>query len=278
VFAPTKLERQAAILEQQPDVAFAFSLCGSFDQPDQPGHERQESDIIQTLLSVGRGGSDHVLVDQRLMFRLLFVHGNFVIGYPAFMFWRQLWETKGGIDERFRIASDFDFLCWLCQWGPAALVPESLFLRRSHGRNLSERTHVWTDIPDEIVVRRRCFERQSWLLQDRQSLRQVRARVIDMAAWLRVAGLRPNDFQVLWRWRLGDPGFASEFLDNLYGFTQWHCNEGDYGHAMRLVWHAARICGWNKHTWNVAREVVSHWLKNSANVQEAHTGSARASA
>jgi len=260
VFAPSKLERQADVLRRRPELAFTFSLCGDFEQPARVGHERQRPEIIQTLVRASRRDGDDYRVDQRLMLRLLFMHGNFVIGYPAFMFRRQLWERKGELDEGMRIASDYDLLCTLCFFGHAGFTPEGLFLRRSHDRNLSRRVHEWQCTPDEIVARQRCFDRQSWLLEDPDAVNPVREQVITMAAWLRGANRWPLDFRLLWQWRLGDPGFAPVFLEQLPLYAHRHCDTGRYDHALRLLWHSGRIGGWNRPALASARAVLSRWL------------------
>jgi hypothetical protein len=70
---------------------------------------------------------------------MLLQHGNFILGYPGFLFRPREWKRKGGINETFRIGSDFDFLFWLSTQGPLAFIERVHYLRRLHAGNLTKK-------------------------------------------------------------------------------------------------------------------------------------------
>ncbi len=59
--------------------------------------------------------------------------GNLPVGFPGFLFRRDDWERKGGLDVGLRVGSDYDFASWLCMQGKVVFVPQILFLRRMRG-------------------------------------------------------------------------------------------------------------------------------------------------
>lgn len=162
VFLPDKLEKQAGLLDSYPHLAFAFSYCGSFTRP---GQIMQRPSLVQELNALGRKKGWHYEIAWKEMLTLLMRDTNFIYGYPGFVFRRRDWERKGGLDESLRIASDYEFLCWLVLQGPAALLPEISYLRRQHGRNLSDRLY-WC-ILEALRVKVRYLLKKRELLCDR---------------------------------------------------------------------------------------------------------------
>lgn len=266
VFAPEKLEKQTRILARNAQLSFTFCLCGKYDDARESGHEYQTAEIVQKLQALGNWQDDHYRIESRALLRMLFLHGNFIIGYPAFVFRRTWWERKGGLDERFRVASDFDLLTWLSLRGPAGFSPENLYLRRTHSDNLSltwwQRQYQAATIPDdEIVIRRRCFAQQPWLLEDAAAAPGVRARVVEMAEILRETGWRPMDVHVLRAWLAGDPAFPATFLERTIPRLLQHGQDGEHHQALRLLWQCWQIGGWNTQTWKATTTLVRQWLR-----------------
>jgi glycosyltransferase involved in cell wall biosynthesis len=132
---PDKLARQAAILRDHPHVTVAGSLCGRRDDPHQIC---QTPDVLPTLRAVATRTPDGALVLGRELALVTFLlRGNFLWGYPGFLFRRACWDRKGGVDESLRVASDYELLCWLCTQGDLAVIPEVQYVFRFHQGNLS---------------------------------------------------------------------------------------------------------------------------------------------
>lgn len=132
IFLPDKLERQARQLDAQPGCGFVFALCAGMDAPHTAIQELPALEAITILRSAG----DARVFDGMSCLRRLLELGNFVCGFPGFMFRRSLGMARGGLDESFRIAADYDFVCWLCTQGDVAYLPEIAYLKRFHARNL----------------------------------------------------------------------------------------------------------------------------------------------
>src|SRR5262249_21382375 len=84
-------------------------------------------------------------------------------GYPGFLFRRRDWQRMGGCNERLRIASDSDLLCWLCTQGAMAYFAEPHYYRRQHGTNVCNRLIAM--YVEALRVQTRYLLRQPWLLQ-----------------------------------------------------------------------------------------------------------------
>jgi hypothetical protein len=93
--------------------------------------------VFRRLCRLGRMRNGVTVLEGRLVLAALLVTGNFIVGYPGFVFRRESWVRKGGVDESVRIASDYDLLCWLCTQGPVGCINRPLFRKRVHGGNLS---------------------------------------------------------------------------------------------------------------------------------------------
>jgi len=75
------------------------------------------------------------------------LRASFSSGYPAFMFRKSQWQAKGGVDERLRVGSDYDLLCWLCTRGSIVIDPAVHYLRREHETNVcNDRQKMFLDI------------------------------------------------------------------------------------------------------------------------------------
>jgi glycosyltransferase involved in cell wall biosynthesis len=137
VWLPEKLERESRALQTRPEASLVFSLHGTLGEP-QAGRwkRRRKSGQLKRRMSA----SDQVYVCEGSVALDLFVKlENFVIGFPGFMFRKGHWQDKGGFDESIKIATDYEFLCWLCGRGDVVFVPQVHFLRREHSSNLTAR-------------------------------------------------------------------------------------------------------------------------------------------
>jgi hypothetical protein len=117
------------------------------------------------------------------MLSKLVARGNFLVGYPGFVFRRQAWATKGGVDESLRIASDLDLLAWLFQQGDVALIPVVGYLRRVHDTNAT-RNHAAMKFEVVRVISRLVMTAPS-LRAVPNLVSTVNAWILDSAYWLR---------------------------------------------------------------------------------------------
>ncbi len=137
VYLPGHLEQLAGLLEGDSPAVFAFALCGDFRRPDAPGAAWQPNGMVHRLQAASRIFRTGLILDGAELARLLLIHGNFIVGYPGFVFRRADWLRKGGADETLRLGSDYDLVLWLSLQGPVAFLPKRLYLRRTHGANLT---------------------------------------------------------------------------------------------------------------------------------------------
>ncbi len=134
---PSHLATLAGALEDRPELAFAACGCAAWNSPRRAGHRVQSSATLHSLRSAARADSDPWRLSGRDVLRVLVTRGNFLVGYPGFAFRRADWVAKGGLDESYRVGSDYEFLCWLCGRGEVVFHPQRLYRRRTHAANLS---------------------------------------------------------------------------------------------------------------------------------------------
>jgi glycosyltransferase involved in cell wall biosynthesis len=201
VFAPDKLEVQAQVLAGDSELVAVFALCAPLNNRTEP---LQSQAVLQALDEHGTGTEAPRRVTSRQLIRLLLRHGNFIIGYPGFLFRRADWVRKGGADGQLRIGSDYDFLCWLALQGPAALVPRVLYYRREHDANLCKRSpEVYLET---MRVKARYVARERWLLDDKELSRGLRDELFSLGYWVRESGRPWEAFRYhllarrLWGW------------------------------------------------------------------------------
>lgn len=192
VWLPTKIEWQHRVLSRMPDVAFVFSLFGMM------GRRRRTQWLRWLWLrrltpSMSREG-DVYKCSGETAFDLLVRLENYTAGFPGFMFRRSDWVMRQGFDESLSIAMDYDFLCWLCERGSVAFVPETHFLRREHGNNLT-----WREAPrliDVIRVLTRYIDHEE--LQRRSDYRRALAsKIVRLAQFFAYCGCAPQSEQML---------------------------------------------------------------------------------
>ncbi|MGH9199069.1 MAG: glycosyltransferase family 2 protein, partial [Acidimicrobiia bacterium] len=134
LFVPTKLESEISLLANRDDLSFVCSFCGFTNLPNEIA---LPEDQVTMLLWSGRPVDEYVELAGRVALCQLMKLGNFVWGYPGFVFRRGDWRQRGGLDEQLKIASDYDFLCWLCIQGRVGLFPKVHYIYREHQSNLT---------------------------------------------------------------------------------------------------------------------------------------------
>jgi glycosyltransferase involved in cell wall biosynthesis len=183
VLSPMKLEEQTVVLARHPDVSFVFSLC-EYDR--RQGESPQTVSVKEKLGVQGQALDGYRVMDGAVALRLLMEYSNIAVGYPGFIFRRESWRRKGGVDEGYRIGSDYDFLCWLCMEGAVAYIPKAHYVRRIHDQNLS--VGSISKLADIYRIRERFLRKYAWLLGDRALSSRLRDDFLGFAYWLREAG------------------------------------------------------------------------------------------
>lgn len=142
-FLPTKLETQARALAENLELSFVLSLFRRDPGFGGPWDVMAARWRVRHLKRRTRPSNGVLHCDGSTALEAIALSSsNFFGGFPGFMFRREAWEEKGGIDERFTVGADFDFLCWLCTQGAVGLIPEIHYQRREHGTNLSRNTGI----------------------------------------------------------------------------------------------------------------------------------------
>jgi succinoglycan biosynthesis protein ExoO len=215
VFTPEKLEEQLASLVADDSLGFVFSLCGRHDDRSQLAAPAP----ALKALRVAASATPDSTFDGEAFLRLLLARGNFLIGYPAVLFRRSLWQGAGGVDESLVIASDYDFFCQLCLQGRVAFLDRVHYLRRVHAANLCGR-----------------------LEEMRLEACRVRAR-----------------YQVLEPWVLDDAGVARVLRESLFDLAYMLRQRGAYRDALRQHWRSLCTWGWDGRTLTAMLKLLPHW-------------------
>ena len=213
VLTPDKLRDQVTALSSKPECSFAFGQCCLLGQPD----VILDVEVLETLVHEFGQLEEGVyrLNGQRLLQRFL-LEGHCVIGFPGFLFRRAGWLSRGGINERLRIAGDYDFLCWLCNQGDALYVPRIHYHRRLHGDNLTTENVAMR--VEMARVRGLHAKANAVLAHDRVFQEQLQERFLAAAYILRNGGHYRDAFAVLsigagvWGWRLGLVAAAAKLV------------------------------------------------------------------
>ncbi len=187
-----KIEVQAEILEQHPDVSFAFSWCGRLEDRETV---RPRLEVRESVRQAGVPRDGHYVIQKQIALRLLIERGQFTIGFPGFMFRRCDWQSKGGMDESLLIAADYDMLCWLCSRGHAALAPIVAYWRREHAGNACHRKVIMFSEFDRLRVH--YVQSSSELRRDSGILHQLSEELIGRAYWFRQGGYYREAFDAL---------------------------------------------------------------------------------
>jgi glycosyltransferase involved in cell wall biosynthesis len=142
VFLGQKLEQQSRVLVEQPEVSIVAGICAPFPGND---HDYVPVPLLEEIQRRARTSSPSAggscsptaqILSGPDALHILIGHGNFVMGFPGFMFRKADWVARGGLDTSFKVAADLDFACWLCTRGDLAFIPRPHYLRREHESNI----------------------------------------------------------------------------------------------------------------------------------------------
>jgi glycosyltransferase involved in cell wall biosynthesis len=133
LLAPEALRRGAEALATVETAAFAFHWAGPAG--DASSGPIQPEELRQRVLELGTCERGHVVFEPMQLLPEIVNTGTFVVGFPGFLFRKNVWERKGGVNESLRIAVDLDFLCWMVQHESCVLIPEIGYFRREHDGN-----------------------------------------------------------------------------------------------------------------------------------------------
>lgn len=205
LFLPTRIEEHTRVLASFPELSIAFGCGEVFGAPGTVTPDAEIRAHLRHLsqpLSPEFSGWHRIQGDNLL--RLL-VWKNCFVGYPAFTFRKSDWSAKGGVDASLKIASDYDFQCFLSTRGDAAYRPEPMYLRRIHLDNVTH-NNLRTNLEGAVVRER--------YLKSRREL-------------------------------LAHPDLRDELYAWFLGFGYWLREANKPWHAIRLYRSTARLFGWD---------------------------------
>jgi len=183
VFAPNKLESQSRTLAADAEVSVVFSCCAALEEP---GKLLQSTYLIEEIQKTGRLCGNEYRIERNAALRLFVMHATIPRGYPGFMFRRAAWKKRGGVDDELQIASDYEFLCWLCTQGDAVFIPSVGYYRREHSNNLGRRVaQAYTEL---ALVQRRYLQKSPGMQEDEEVHDKMRTLYRNIAVWARGAG------------------------------------------------------------------------------------------
>lgn len=130
LFDPDNLQKKAAFLESNPDVALVFADC----------------DVID---GEGNGTGEYLIGnDTDILTNLLLWNGTVIPGPSCILITRQAFEMSGGFDPHFSTAADQDFFFRIAHKFTCKRITGVLTCYRKHGSNmhmniqLMERDHI----------------------------------------------------------------------------------------------------------------------------------------
>jgi glycosyltransferase involved in cell wall biosynthesis len=195
-YLPEWVARMTAGLEAHPDASYVACTCGRIDDPQGVAATGLAASILRALLQEPQQGQQDILLDGPETARRLLAFGNFLVGYPGFLFRRCDWQVKGGLDESFKISSDYDMLCWLSLRGPVVFLPQRLYLRRVHHSNLSgSGVRPWVELALLVL---RYLDQASAGEVPADFWDQLRQHVVRMLVGLGWADRHRQALQLLW--------------------------------------------------------------------------------
>lgn len=178
VFADDKLAVQASFLAEVPEIVCVGGVAGEWKNGvGLPGSGSFAPAVLDGADVTPQGWVYRTEVTGRILRR-----GMFLVGFPSLMFRRSAWEQVGGIDERWKIVGDFDFLCRLVSTGGLGLQSSTVYYRRNHADNLSgRRVEMYLE---DARVRDRLLS-QPPLKDDRELHRAMAEHCLWVAYWFR---------------------------------------------------------------------------------------------
>jgi glycosyltransferase involved in cell wall biosynthesis len=203
VFLPTKLEEQSAVLQGDPRVCLVLSRR---ECQDASGRTECLPDPEALCGESAAGIPGLQLLPGPAFFRLLLspLGDQLIGGFPSLLFRKRDWERKGGFDESLRIASDTDFVCWLCTQGPVAFFDRVHYRRRNHSTNLSNNRPL--TFVEGWKAKCRYLRGEPALLADPEFSENLRQTVTGAAYWARRLS------------RYGDALWFSRILIDVWGW------------------------------------------------------------
>ena len=117
-------EKQIAVMEQDPAVAFVYSAYGNYHDPDSPQTHIWRSSA-RSYIQDGRE------VFKRMILQPYVLHSGTIIRASAY-------EAMGGYKRFLRYAVDVDMFLNLCHVGKAAYINELLYAYRCHRTSMSK--------------------------------------------------------------------------------------------------------------------------------------------
>jgi glycosyltransferase involved in cell wall biosynthesis len=221
VAAPSKLQEQATFLAENPGMAVVCSLGARYEEPDSL---LQYPDEIEALWNTdGDHRDERCRIRGSEALRILLSKGMVARGFPGFLFRRQDWERKGGVDVTLRIGGDYEMLCWLCTHGDLGFIRKVHYLRRHHGTNM-------------------CNDRIAMKVEGLQ----IRSRFLAGQPWLR-----------------DDSSFDDDVRSYFHTLAYWVREGGRYTQAFQCYWYASRVWGWDARTVGGVLRLFPHWLHRS---------------
>jgi glycosyltransferase involved in cell wall biosynthesis len=166
------LERLVAVLEHDPEVAFAYCLSWGIDRENK---RHGFADRYLRHLSPDRWRSDFV-VDGREECRNYFVRANVVPNASAVVFRRAIYEEVGGADESLRVCGDWKLWAAMALTGRIAYLGEPLNYFRFHDASVRiTNKYLGVDVAEHIRVIR-------WLLGHVTPTQEVQEKLWEMAS------------------------------------------------------------------------------------------------
>ena len=186
VFLPNRVEEHLRVFAHDPNLNLAFGCCGIVGVP---GEIAPNAEIRSLLSQASRPLTPELpgwsRIDGSDLLRLLLWKNCFISGYPGFTFRKRDWSAKAGVDTSLKIASDYDFLCWLSSCGNAGYSPEPLYRRRIHEDNVTG-NHLQTNL-EGAAIRERYLSAHPRLLAHQDLRDELYAWFLGFGYWLREA-------------------------------------------------------------------------------------------
>ena len=135
---PRSLARIVPILEEQPEVSFAYCRSWRVGEDDR---RLEFADAYLSWLDAKQWTADFV-VDGFEECRRHLVLCNPVPNASAVVFRKEVYEKVGGADEEFRVCGDYKVWAAMALEGKIAYVAEPLNYFRSHGENVRTRSQA----------------------------------------------------------------------------------------------------------------------------------------
>ncbi len=183
VFLPDKLQEQVTTFSRAPHLSFCFGLYGAYENPEKI---KNSDSLLHELALYSKKRDGYCEIPGDVVFELLMKYGPYMGGYPAFIFPRELWKKKGGLDETLLIGSDYDVECWFALQGDVGFIPKVCYLRRTHSNNLSKRS--FETFMDHGHIKARYIACRPHILQNKELSNKLHGEIFGLVYWLQKSG------------------------------------------------------------------------------------------